>query len=88
MSAADNDLLASYSGMANNREDVVLVVSINSNTLSDSQLFNVTVSPNESLTKSQATTENAAVDGQKDTSSLSSLSLQLSESAAGAAARD
>jgi hypothetical protein len=88
LSAADNDLLASYSGMANNREDVVLVVSINSNTLSDSQLFNVTVSPNESLTKSQATTENAAVDGQKDTSSLSSLSLQLSESAAGAAARD
>ncbi|WP_253911924.1 hypothetical protein [Pseudomonas sp. CVAP len=88
MSAADNDLLASYSGMANNREDVILVVSINSNTLSGSQVSNVTVSQNESLTKSQAVTENSAVDSQKDTSSLSSLSLQLSESAAGAAVRD
>jgi len=48
----------------------------------------VTVSQNESLTKSQVTTENAASGSQKDTSSLSSLSLQLSESAARAAARD
>lgn len=48
----------------------------------------MTVSQNESLTKSQVTTENAASGSQKDTSSLSSLSLQLSESAARAAARD
>ncbi|WP_256588202.1 hypothetical protein [Pseudomonas sp. GW460-R15] len=65
-----------------------MVVSINSNTLSGLQVSNVTVSQNESLTKSQASTESAAVDSRKDTSSLSSLSLQLSESAAGAAVRD
>lgn len=74
--------------MANNREEVILVVSINSNVLSGSQVSNVAASQNTSLAKSQVATEYAAVDSQKDTSSLSSLSLQLSESAARAAARD
>lgn len=88
MSAADKDLLAKYSGMANYREEVILVVSINSNKLSGSQVSNVTAGQNTSLAKSQVATEYAAVDRQKDTSSLSLLSLQLSESAARAAARD
>lgn len=74
--------------MANNMEDIILVVSINLNAVSGSQLANVTASQNKSLTKSQVTTEYAAGGSQKDTSSLSSLSLQLSESAARAAARD
>ena len=65
-----------------------MVVSINSNVLSGSQVSNVTASQTTSLAKSQVATEYAAVDSQKDTSSLSSLSLQLSESAARAAARD
>lgn len=65
-----------------------MVVSINSNTVYGSQVSNVAASQNKSLTKSPETNENAAVGSQKDTSSLSSLSLQLSESAARAAARD
>lgn len=65
-----------------------MVVSINSNTVYGSQVSNVAASQNKSLTKSQDTTENAAVGSRKETSSLSSLSLQLSESAARAAARD
>ncbi|WP_175501628.1 hypothetical protein [Pseudomonas sp. NFACC07-1] len=40
------------------------------------------------MTKGPVTTENSAVGNQKDTSSLSSLSRQLSESAVRAAARD
>lgn len=64
-----------------------MVVSINSNVLSGSQVSNVTASQNTSLAKSRVATE-YAVNTQKDTSSLSSLSLQLSESAARAAARD
>ncbi|MCJ8175154.1 hypothetical protein MRS45_03505 [Pseudomonas viridiflava] len=74
--------------MANNREHINLVSSITSNTVPGSQASNVTASQNKSLAKSQGSTEYAAVDSQKDTSSLSSLSLQLSESAARAAARD
>ncbi|WHS58114.1 hypothetical protein [Pseudomonas sp. G2-4] len=74
--------------MADNREDIILVVSINSNAFSGSQVSNMKASKNESLKKSQAATENADVGSQKNTSSLSSLSLQLSESAARAAARD
>jgi hypothetical protein len=74
--------------MANYREEVILVVSINSNVLSDSQVSNVAASQNTSLAKSQVATDYAAINSQKDTSSLSSLSLQLSESAARAAARD
>lgn len=65
-----------------------MVVSINSNTVYGSQVSNVAASQNKSLTKSQDTTENAAVGSRKETSSLSSLSLQLSESSARAAARD
>lgn len=65
-----------------------MVVSINSNTVSVSQVSNVTASQNKSLTESPVTTENSAAGSQNDTSSLSSLSLQLSESAARAAARD
>jgi hypothetical protein len=74
--------------MADNREDLILVVSINSNAFAGSKVSNVTASQNESLTKSQVATENADIGGKKDTSRLSSLSLQLSESAARAAARD
>ncbi|MEE5062350.1 hypothetical protein V2J93_26560 [Pseudomonas alliivorans] len=65
-----------------------MVVSINSNTVSGSQVSNVTASESKSLTKSPVTTENFAAGRQTDTSSLSSLSLQLSESAARAAERD
>lgn len=65
-----------------------MVGSINSNAFSGSQVSNVAVNQNESLTKSQVKTENSASGSQKDTSSLSSLSVQLSESAARAAARD
>ncbi|WP_426142527.1 hypothetical protein [Pseudomonas sp. DWP3-1-2] len=74
--------------MADNREGIILVVSINSNAFSGSQVSNVKASQNESLIKSQVAAENADVGSQKDNSSLSSLSLQLSESAARAAARD
>ncbi|WP_420232880.1 hypothetical protein ACN079_28995 [Pseudomonas sp. ABY48] len=74
--------------MADHREDIILVGSINSNAFSGSQVSNVTASQNESLTKTQVATESADVDSHKDTSRLSSLSLQLSESAARAAARD
>ncbi|WLH48396.1 hypothetical protein [Pseudomonas beijingensis] len=74
--------------MADNREDIILVGSINSNAFSGSQVSNVAANQNESLTKSQVTTENSVSGSQKDTSSLSSLSVQLSESAARAAARD
>jgi hypothetical protein len=70
--------------MADNREDIILVGSINSNGFSGSHVSNVTASQNESLTKTQVATESADV----DTSRLSSLSLQLSESAAREAARD
>ncbi|SHN29889.1 hypothetical protein SAMN05216593_12541 [Pseudomonas asturiensis] len=65
-----------------------MVVSIDSNKVSNSQVSNMTASQNKSLTKNQVTTEYAAGGSQKDTSSFSSLSLQLSESAARAAARD
>lgn len=65
-----------------------MVISINSNAVSGSQVSNVTASQSKSLTTSQMTTESAAFGGQKDTSSISSLSLQLSESAARASARD
>lgn len=65
-----------------------MVVSINSNTVSGSHVSNVTASESKSLTKSPVTTENFAAGRQTDTSSLSSLSLQLSESAARAAERD
>ncbi|WP_240994881.1 hypothetical protein [Pseudomonas viridiflava] len=65
-----------------------MVISINSNAVSGSQVSNVTASQSKSLTTSQVTTESAAFGGQKDTSSISSLSLQLSESAARASARD
>lgn len=74
--------------MATNREYVILIVSINSNAVPGSQVSNVTASQNTSLAKSQVATEYAAVDSQKDTSRLSSLSLQLSESAARAVVRD
>lgn len=74
--------------MVNNREHINLVSSITSNTVPGSQASNVTASQNKSLEKSQGSIEYAAVDSQKDTSSLSSRSLQLSESAARAAARD
>ena len=74
--------------MADNRESITLVVSINSNAVSGSQVPTVTASQDKSLTKSPVTTENSAVGNQKDTSSLSSLSRQLSESAVRAAARD
>lgn len=74
--------------MANNKEEVILVVSINSNALSGSQISNATVSRNELLTKSLVAAENPAINNQKDNSSFSSLSLQLSGSAASAAARD
>jgi hypothetical protein len=74
--------------MANNREGIILVVSINPNAVSGSQVSTVTASQDKSLTKSPVTTENSAVGNQKDTSSLSSLSRQLSESAVRAAARD
>ncbi|WP_249683398.1 hypothetical protein [Pseudomonas syringae] len=47
----------------------------------------MTTSQNELLTKSQVATESPDVGSHKDTSRLSSLSLQLSESAARAAAR-
>jgi len=56
--------------------------------VSGSQVATVTASQDKSLTKSQVTTENSAVGNQKDTSSLSSLSRQLSGSAVRAAARD
>lgn len=65
-----------------------MVVSINSNAVSGSQVPNVTASQNKSLTTSPVIAENSAAGSQTDTSSLSSLSLQLSESAARAAARD
>lgn len=65
-----------------------MVASINSNVFSGSQVSNMKASQSESLKKSQVTAENTAVGSQKNTSSLSSLSLQLSESAARAAARD
>lgn len=65
-----------------------MVVSINSNSFPGSQVSSVTASPNGSLTKSQVTTVNSVVGSQKDTSSISPLSLQLSESAARASARD
>ncbi|MCQ3032521.1 hypothetical protein NLO88_17860 [Pseudomonas syringae] len=65
-----------------------MVISINSNAVSGSQVSNVTASQNKSLATSQVTTESAAFGGQKDTSSISSLSLQLSESAARASARE
>ncbi|WP_206336722.1 hypothetical protein, partial [Pseudomonas viridiflava] len=74
----DNSLLAGFLGMANNREHINLVSSITSNTVPGSQASNVTASQNKALAKSQGSTEYAAVDSQKDTSSLSSLSLQLS----------
>ncbi|WP_225248366.1 hypothetical protein [Pseudomonas tehranensis] len=74
--------------MADNREDIILVVLINSNAFSGLQVSNATASQNGSPAKSQVTTENSAGGSQKDTSRLSSLSLQLSESAARAAARD
>lgn len=65
-----------------------MVISINSNAVSGSQVSNVTASQRKSATPSQVTTESAAFGSQKDTSSISSLSLQLSESAARASARD
>ncbi len=64
-----------------------MVISLKPNMLSGTQVSSVTVSQDE-LTKSQAATESAPLGSQKDTSILSSLSLQLSESAARAAARD
>lgn len=74
--------------MVDNKEFIVLNITIHTNAVAASQSFNVTASQNESLTKNHVPTENALVGSPKHTSSLSSLSVQLSESAARAAARD
>lgn len=74
--------------MADNKEDLILVISINSSGISGSKALNVTTVPVESMAKSQLPVEKTAIDSHKDASSLSSLSVQLSQSAALAAARD
>lgn len=74
--------------MADNRERLILVISINSNGLSGSQVLNVATAPTESITKSQTSVEKAAVDRSKEARGFSSLSVQLSKSAALATERD
>lgn len=86
-SAADDILPARYPGMAKDKEELILVVSINSSGIPGSQVLSVTTGPAESMAKSKLPVEKT-VDSQKDASSLSSLSVQLSQSAALAAARD
>jgi hypothetical protein len=86
-SAADDILPARYPGMAKDKEELILVISINSSGIPGSQVLNVTTGPAESMAKSKLPVEKT-VDSHKDASSLSSLSVQLSQSAALAAARD
>jgi hypothetical protein len=76
-----------YSGMAKDKEELILVISIYSSGIPGSQVLNPTTGPAESMAKSKLPVEKT-VDSHKDASSLSSLSVQLSQSAALAAARD
>lgn len=86
-SAADDILPARYSGMANDKGNLILVISINSSGIPGSQVLNVTTGPVELMAKGKLPVKET-VDSHKDASSLSSLSVQLSQSAALAAARD
>lgn len=76
-----------YSGMAKDKEELILVISINASGIPGSQVLNSTTGPAESMAKSKLPV-GKTVDSHKDASSLSSLSVQLSQSAALAAARD
>lgn len=80
--------LAEYSGMAITRRIFILVFSITLQALAGSKISSTATSPSASQTSVQLTTDNADVGSLKDTSRLSVLSLQLSDSAAQAAARD
>lgn len=74
--------------MADHREGIILVISISSTAPSGSLITNVKAGQNESLVTLQITPEKTTVGSQDTTSHLSALSLQLSQSAALAAARD
>ena len=65
-----------------------MVFSITSQALAGSKISSTATSPSASQTSVQLTTDNADVGSLKDTSRLSVLSAQLSDSAAQAAARD